>query len=215
MLCSFPSPVRAMNAYEQLLIPAATLFFLVWAVVGVAVGAGLILCSARMFRLFGVMNRYVSTRTSLKPLAMPRDIAAGVGRHRRVVGVFFVLAAVYALYGLFAWFDDRAVVAALNLRFPGPFVAWILDAARWFLVLCSALALVVGIMLVAFPEALRRLEARANRWYSVRQMATGVDTMHFSLDRLVEAFPRPVGAVVLVASLYVAVNAAALWVRIA
>ena len=75
------------------------------------------------------------------------------------------------------------------------------------------LALVVGVMLGYFPDALGRLEAYANRWVSTRQLTMGSETMVFSLDRLVEAFPRTAGAMIVVAALYVAANAAFLWLR--
>jgi hypothetical protein len=37
--------------------------------------------------------------------------------------------------------------------------------------------------------------------------------MHLTLDRLVEAYPRSAGSIILVAALYVAANAAFLWFR--
>ena len=60
---------------------------------------------------------------------------------------------------------------------------------------------------------LSRPEAQANRWVSVRKLTPGADTMHPTLDKLVEAFPRTAGSILLVAALYVAANAAILWLR--
>jgi len=174
-----------------------------------------ILCvaSAKTFRLFGVMNRYVSTRHGLKPLAMPHDIGQSVRKHRRPIGALFILGAAYSLYSLLAWFDNSAIVSVLDLRYPRLFVAWVLESARWSLILFNVFALVIGVMLGLFPHALGRLEAQANRWVSVRKLTIGVDTMHLTLDKLVEAFPRTAGWIILVAALYVAANAAILWLR--
>lgn len=197
----------------QLLIPAVVMFFLVWSLIGAAIGAGLIVCSAKVFRLFGMMNHYVSTRHGLKPLAMAHDIGQFVRKHRRLIGAFFVLGAAYCIYSLVAWFDNSAIVSALHLRYPRQFVAWILESARWSLIVFSVFAIVIGVMLGYFPEALGRLEAQANRWVSVRKLTYGADTMYLTLDKLVEAYPRSAGSIILVAALYVAANAAILWFR--
>lgn len=201
------------NLVNQLLIQAAVMFFLVWSLVGAAIGAGLIVSSAKTFRLFGMMNRYVSTRHGFKPLAMAHDIGQSVRKHRRLIGALFVLGAAYSIYSLLVWFDNSAIVFVLDLRYPRRFVAWILDSARWSLILLNVFALATGIMLGFFPHALGRLEAKANHWVSVRKLTMGVDTMDLTLDKLVEAYPRTAGSVILVAALYVAANAAILWLR--
>lgn len=203
------------NAYlvQHVLVPAVVLFFLIWGLIGVAVGVGLIVSSARMFRLFSVMNYYVSTRHALKPLAMPHDVGQSVRGHRRLIGTFFILGAAFSIYGMLARFDEAMLISALQLSYPKPFVAWILQSARWSLIVFSVFALVIGVMLMRFPDALGRFEAYANRWVSVRKLTIGADTMHMTLDKLVEAFPRAAGSIIVLAALYVAANAAFLWLR--
>ena len=92
-------------------------------------------------------------------------------------------------------------------------MAWILDGVRWSLILTSVFAFVTGVMLGYFPDALGRFEAQANRWYSVRKLTAGADTMRLTLDGFVEAFPRSAGSIIVIAALYVAANAAILWLR--
>jgi hypothetical protein len=198
---------------NQLLIPAVVMFFLVWGLIGAAVGAGLIVSSGKMLRLFSIMNQYVSTRHSMKPLAMAHDVGQGVRKHRRLIGAVFVVGAAYSMYGLFAWFESATIVSAVGMGFPPPFVIWILESVRWSMVLFSVFAIVIGVMLVNFQEALGKLEAHANRWYSVRKYTVGADSMHLTLDKWVQAFPRASGSVIAVTALYVAVNAAILWLR--
>ena len=198
-------------AVQQLLIPAMVMFFLVWGLIGAAIGAGLIVCSAKMFRLFGVMNRSVSTRHGLTPPATAPDLGPSVRKYTRLIGALLALGAAYSLYGLVG-FDNSAIVSALELRYPRPVVAWILGSVWWSWIVFSVFAIVIGIMLGFFPDALSKLEAAANRWYSAR-ITGGADTMHLTLDKLVEAFPRSAGSIILVAALYVAANAALLWLR--
>lgn len=205
-------PLSSDYAVNQLLIPAVVMFFLVWGLIGAAIGVGLIVSSAKMFRLFGMMNRDVSTRHDLTPLAMAHDPGPSVRKYGRVIGAVFILGAACSLYGLVG-FDNSAIVSALELRYPRPFVAWILGSVWWCWILFSVFAIVIGVMLACFPDALGRLEAQANRWYSARKPTGGLDTMHLTLDKLVEAFPRSAGSIIVVAALYVAANAAMLWFR--
>lgn len=203
------------NAFVlQVLVPALVMFFLFWSVIGAAVGLGLILASAATIRMFRAVNRYVSTRVGLKPLAMPHDVGAGVRRHRRLIGAIFVLGAAYSVFALCAWFDNAAIVYGLKLRYPREFVAVVVESVRWSLIVFGLLAIAIGVMLLFFPAALTRVEAHANSWYSVRRLTLGADTMYLSLDRLVEAYPRTSGAILVVGALYVAAQAALLWFRL-
>ena len=54
---------------------------------GFAVGIGLIVSSAGTFRFFRAINRWVSMRTVVKPLEIPRDADRFAHKYRRRVGV--------------------------------------------------------------------------------------------------------------------------------
>lgn len=186
---------------DQLLIPSAALFFLIGSLAAVIVGIGLIVNSAAMMRLFGVMNRSVSTRRMSKSLEIQRDSSALVWKYRRPIAAFFMLGAAFSLYGLIAQIDNAAVVAALKLKYPPAAVLLVVECARWLLIVGCAAALAVGILLRFFPDTLRGIEARGARWVSTRQMASGVDTMNIALDDWVAAFPRVAGWAILLPAL--------------
>ena len=60
--------------------------FIAAAIVGVALGVGLIVNGARTLRFLGAMNRWVSLRSKLKPMEIPRDIGKAVYGHGRWFG---------------------------------------------------------------------------------------------------------------------------------
>jgi hypothetical protein len=186
---------------DQLIVPAALWFFFIGGVAASAVGAGLIFRSAAVFRLFGVMNRSVSTRHLSKPLAIPRDSDRLAWQWRRPLAVFFVVGAVFALYGLVTRVDDAALVVALKLDYPPAVVLWAVQSARLLLVAGCAAALAVGVLLGFFPQAMRVIEAYASRWVSTRQMAPDADRMIMSLDDWVAASPRAAGWTLLLPAL--------------
>lgn len=186
---------------DQLIVPSALWFFFIGGVVAAAIGAGLILRRAGVFRLFGVMNYSVSTRRLAKPLAIPRDSNGLVWKYRRPIAALFTIGAVYSLYGLIAHIDNAAVVVALKLKYPPAAVLWAVESARLFLIVGCAVSLAVGILLGFFPEAMRALEARASRWVSTRRLAPDADEMNMALDNWVAAFPRVAGCLILLPAL--------------
>ena len=195
---------------DQLLIPFVLWIFIVAAIVGIALGVGLIIDSAWTLRVLGIMNRWVSLRRNLKAMEMPRDIGKAVYGHGRWFGGAFALGGAFAAFMLLARVEVAAVVPGLGRSAPSVIVDWIVESLRWILVAGGALAVIIGVMLFFSPDAVRVLDARLNRWTSTRQLGKGVDTMHLTLDRWVGTFPRAAGwtlalgaAIVLIASMIV------------
>jgi len=195
---------------DQLLIPFVLWFFIVAGMVGIALGACLIVGSARTLRFLGTTNRWISLRNSLNPMEEPHDIGKAVYGHRRWFGAAFAVGGAFAIFMLLAKVEVAAVVSALGRNATPVIAAWIVESLKWILVLGGALAVVIGVLLVFSTGALGALEARVNRWYSTRPLGKGADTMHLMLDQWVETFPRTAGwmlalgaAIVLIASLIV------------
>ncbi len=211
--------VRHPQPYMVWILDCVRGLLIVFCLFAFVVGALLCVFPDALARFEAYANRWVpvrklTVRHVLELLAMPRDVDQGVRRHRRLFGVVFVLGAVYSLYVMLAYFNNSLMVTALNLSYPRPFVALILDSLRWSLIALCVFALVVGVMLCFFPDALARVEAYANRWVSLRKPAIGMNTMVLTLDNLVQAFPRTAGTLILVGALYIAANAAILWLQL-
>jgi len=206
--------LRDPNVAHVLLLSLAILLLLGSALC-LAVGLGLVFRAGAMLRLFGVLNQWVSTRRAMKPMEIPRasDLHVADKRRRWVTGLFFALGGAYAALGLGLGVDSPRVVSSLGVRaalVPIGLIA--VETIRWSLLVLCAGAVVLGAVLLAYPNAWSWIEARANRWYSTRQLASGGDAMHLSLDRWVERFPRPAGIVVAVLSLVPLAGAAVILV---
>src|SRR5262245_12697327 len=63
-------------------------------------GLGLIFGSAATLRFFSGMNRWVSARRALRPVEIPRDSGPAVQKHRRWLGVIFIVGGGFAIYSL-------------------------------------------------------------------------------------------------------------------
>lgn len=188
-------------AFRQWAVQFLAVIFLAGGLLALAVGVGLIAGSAGTLRFFGAMNRWVSTRRVFAPLDVSRDTRQLVQKHRRWLAVVFVACAGFSIAGLVTAFDARAVgfVFGLDTR-PSSVAFWLVESARWALIVGNLAAVVIGIMLGFFPDALFALETRGGRWYSDWQIVKGVDTMNLSLDNWVAAYPRFAGWIIIAGS---------------
>ena len=184
----------------QLLVPAFFVFAFVWALVGAAIGAGLIFSRDTTLRFFAWVNAWVSARTRLKWAELPRDTGRAVFAYRAWFAAAFIAGGLFVLVVMIGKFDVSRMAGPSRLV-----LAWLLESAKWLLVAGSLLAIAVGVLLGFFPNAMHALEGYANRWVSTRQMtrpmAEGGDRMHLALDRAVAAYPRAAGWIILALSL--------------
>lgn len=197
----------------------ATQFLIVLFLVGglfvFAVGTGLIVANERMQRVFGVMNRWVSTRRALRQMEVVHDTAPIVLRYSRWFAAFFVVGACYSIVGLSGSFNERAMISMLNMNtWPRNYAEWWVESARWFLLLGNAVAIVVGIMLAFFPGRLAVLEAKGGHWVSDRKVAKGADAIRDPLGKLVAAYPKPAGWIIAVVGVLMVGDFAIMWSRL-
>jgi hypothetical protein len=184
------------NLLWQMMVQVLIVVFLVVAVSGLAVGVGLIVSSQRTSQFFHGLNRWISTRHALKPVEVPLVTDGVTHQYQRWVAACFVLGGLIAIFALITAVDVAAVSKIVAQSRYAPFVAIALDCARWFLILGSAAGVVVGAMLLFYPNAELALERFVNRWVSSRRVTRTWDDMHMTLDLLVEAHPTPAGWVI-------------------
>jgi uncharacterized protein YjeT (DUF2065 family) len=188
----------------QLLLTSLVVFLFVGSLLGLVLGAGLLLRANAVLPFIHVMNQWVSTRQALRPLEVPVQVAPAAGGSRWFGMVLAVLGAFSAAI-LLGRLDSAGLAGLFKVDARISLLSIALESVRWFLVAGSFTAILTGVMLLFFPQAWRKLEARANHWYSTRQLEIAGDTLHPSLDRIVEAFPRAAGVVILALSLIAAV----------
>jgi len=174
--------------------------FLVGGLVTVGVGMGLIVGSAGTLRFLASMNRWVYARRASGPIGDLRATGQSVQNRRRWLAVLFVAGAAYAIWGLGTWFDAGAVSHAFGLDArPSSVAPWLVESARWALIMGSLAAIVIGISFGFFPEALAALGARGGRGHFFRRLAQGANTMNLPLDSWVAASPRAAGWIITLA----------------
>ena len=182
---------------------AAIIFLLVGAVVALIAGLLLIFDSQRAFRISEWLNRWVSTRSALRPLEAHHSIARPLYRMHRLAGTLICAGALYSLVVLGTAKGEAAIVKSLSSLGPAPFSAWLAESLRYLLLIGNAGALLFGLVFIVRPSALKRLEAWADRSISARRPTKPLEEMHLPADHFVRSHPRLVGILVLLGSAYI------------
>jgi hypothetical protein len=192
--------------FDQLLVPALFIFFLIAALFALAFGLGLIVFRTRAFRSLGPMDHWVSARKSLAPFETRREIEPFVYQHRRWFSVVFIVGGLFSGLMLSGKVPALAVARLFGVGEPHMLSTWVVESLGVLMIAGSMLAVVIGVLLGFFPPQLRALESKANRWVSSRKLAKGADQVHLPLDRWFHDSPRTAGCLLAVAALFLAFN---------
>ena len=199
-------PTMNPSVIDQILFSFSAWFFLIFGIVGIATGIGLIFNGARMHEIFGVMNQWVSMRRSTRWLAIPHDSKPSIQRFRYLIGAVFIFAAAFSTFILITQINVSMIATVFGAEHSNTRVVWVMECIRWLLITGNIVAIAVGIMLIFFQNALRTIETHANQWYSIRKHSQKGDTMHMSFDNWVENNPRVMGWIIAIGAFIVVVN---------
>jgi hypothetical protein len=120
--------------------------------------------------------------------------------YRRLLGALFMVGGALTIYFLLTRLQTARFVDAK--RALG--LAIVLDTTKTVFIIGGAFALIVGALMLFWPQRLTALEERLNRWYSTRRLDAAEERMLTPLEPHVEAHPRAAGWIIVIASLAIA-----------
>jgi len=186
---------------ERIVVPTLMWCLLAGGLAGIVFGFALALRSGPTLQFIARMNRWVSTEEALKPLEAPRQVdPARDSPYRRMLGALFIVGGALTIYFLLTRFQVARLIDAK--RALGLAIA--LDATKTIFIVGGAFALLVGALMLFWPQRLTALEERLNRWHSSRRLIAAQERMLTPLEPHVEAHPRAAGWVIVSASLAIA-----------
>ena len=205
--------MNGLTPTESLLVEAALLVLIIGLAIALVFGLLALLSPARAVGLAQVLGRRHSLRQSARPLERPIYTERAFYHHHRPFGAVIVVAAVLILLYLGLRFDAGVMVRVLAQGDERILAEILVETFQLLMWIGAGFSLLVGLFVFFRPSALKDIEARANEWISTRQATRGLAIESEAADRLFEAHPRLVGAVVTVISLVALVGLLAIRVE--
>ncbi|OIQ96975.1 hypothetical protein GALL_210420 [mine drainage metagenome] len=179
-------------------------FFILASIFSFIVGVGLVTRNAAMLRFFNFMNKSYSTRRItrplIKPLTEPHFVEPTLLKHPRILGVSIVLGAVASLM-LLKGIDAIVFQPMYSGSFSSETAEILAGYTRSFLLIGNALCIVVGVMLLFFPDVLSVVESYTDKWYSLRKQTRPLHESYLEIDKWVLAHPTVSGVTLSLLSL--------------
>ena len=190
------------NPVEIILWRTLAIFLLIGALLGIALGLLLIFKPQLLTRVNRVANHWISTKHIHQFLDRSTSIEYWFYQHHRAMGVLVAVGAAYIFIYFGILFDKVHTLQSLS-RFAAPrLLSWLLDALVLVSLIGSTVAFIVGLFLWLRPSLLRGIEENANRWVTTPSTSQVLDTSHDQVEQFVVSHARPVGWLLLLASLY-------------
>ncbi|MCK9396329.1 MAG: hypothetical protein M0Q44_12150 [Methylobacter sp.] len=189
-----------MDILNQILLQSSLMFFWGGSIVGILVGAAMLLKPEQLMRLNQQVSRWVCTEKIAAQLDCRRRIEPFVYRHHRLIGAAILIGAVFVLHTFLFRYNLRVISTLIPENY-----WWLSDALVTMLLIGGVLAALVGGIVLTKPSLLRDIETSANRWICTEHVSSWINSKHHFIERFFFRYHRFFGALIMTASLYVLV----------
>lgn len=175
-------------------------FFILASIFSFIVGISFALRNVMMLRFFDFMNKGISTRRALKPLAMPRFVEPGLLKYPTLLGTGIILGAATSIF-LLRDVDANVFQPLFLGTFPYFTAALLASYFKSFLLIGNVICVAVGLLILFFPHLLSSIEAYSDKWLTLRKQTRPLGKMHHDVDKWVLAHPTVFGTTLSILSL--------------
>lgn len=172
------------------------------AIIGLITGIWLLVAPNSFNVIEQKSGRTFSLRRTLRPLELVRNIDRHIYRNHQIVGLAIIAASVFTLYRVLFDVTDGRAATLLNDLFTPALGEWLYSSLELLLITTHLFTIVIGLVIYVRPSALKGLEARANHWITAREHTRWLDTQYNLPDRLLQSYPRQLGFLLLLLSIY-------------
>ncbi len=196
------------NSYNMLLLLLKDFaFFTAFALFFVSLIIGLLLLvrPSIIIRLNSQVGKRFSLRRLTKVIEVPNKVDHLFYRHHRILGIIVTLTSAYVLYYFIAVYDAAIIADYLKASSNAITYDLLINAVRLFMLISSAVILLLGIAIFIRPSQIKVIESWANRWISTRHAARPLSEEHNQVNQLVYSYPRLTGLIIVCLSLYASI----------
>jgi hypothetical protein len=181
-------------------ISGVFVFFILASVFSFIVGVGLATRSAAMLRFFSFMNKSFSSRRMMKPLTVPHYVEPVLLKHPVMLGAGITLGAIVAVV-LLREVDSVVFQPMYAGSFSAEATEILANYTHKFLLIGNTLCIVVGVLLMFFPQTLTAVERYTDKWYTFRKQTRPLHDIQFDVDHWVLQHPTVSGVTLSLLSL--------------
>lgn len=197
-----------MEILRDILSQSILMFLWIGSIVGVVIGVGIWANPGRIVVINQYFSRWIGSDKIGTMLDRPRSTQRFFYRNHKFVGASVLIGALAVLYTFLFSYNLRTISVFVPRGF-----WWISDALVAILLLGSALAALVGGLVLLRPSLLREFENVANRWISSERFQIRSNQMNFSAEQALIRHHKVAGMVILFGSLYTVIILGSLLAR--
>jgi len=193
-----------MSVINKMLFHAMLLFLMIGSIVGLFVGAALVLRPAWLLYASRHANRWIAMPSITNLLDQVVKVDRWFYRHHQASGISLLAGAVLLIYFFTARFDKLSLLAGLSRKLPisPELTEVLLDTAVFSILLGAAATLIISLFLLIRPSMLRGFEQNANQWISMNSALKPFELSRVGFDEYVFQNVQMTGVLLLFASLY-------------
>lgn len=188
---------------NEILIDALWALGAIGMLLALVAGLVLVISPQLALQIGDKLNREFSVGWLKHALDAPRNSQPFIYRHHRIVGLFLLLATLYFFWVFATGYRTDALAAMFAGTLPPVVLELLATTATVVLVIGNALGLMLGVLMLTRPSALKRVEALANRWVDTDKAAEILDRRVDRPEGFASQYPRRLGLAILLATAYV------------
>lgn len=169
------------------------------------VGLLLVIKPTVIYKLNKKGDRGYSCRRYTKFLEIPNVIDPIFYKHHVIVGTVVTITSAYILYYFLIVYDESLISAYISGLSNALVLDLLINTLRLFMLFCSVFIFFIGLTIVFRPSQIKKVEQWANHWVSTRQKARELSTNHDGINQLAYKYPRVVGSIISILSLYASI----------
>lgn len=175
-------------------------FFIFVSAFSFIVGVGLAMRNATILRFFDFMNKWISVRKIVKPMAMPHFVEPVLFKRLNLLGTSIILGATASVF-LLGGVDADVFQPMFFGSFSYGTAVMLAIYTKSFLLIGNGVCVVMGLLMLFFPHLLSSIEAYTDKWYTLRKQTRPLGQMHLEVDNWVLAHPTVSGVTLSILSL--------------
>lgn len=196
--------INSSPVVQEIIFDSLKWFFIIGACTGVIVGIILFFKPEYFPKWNQKLNYWYSSRRTLKPFEIMRETDSYVYKRNSIWGGIMLVGSGLFLYHYFTWqFPEGAMQMFVSTLAMAILVEGLIIAVRLFLAVFIIAGLPVWILLIFYPDLLKRVSKMFNLWLSTRLVMLPFIKMHFEIDNWVLKYNQLFGVAFVLGSFFI------------